>query len=251
MWGSYALPTRLLNASLHRADRRRWAVSAAVRSSMWQPFRRGAEVLVHGIVMADADVSLDRDVERRELGLCATDVVAVTVANFRPEKAYPDLLAALDLASRSAPQLRLLIVGQGPLETEIRRLHGQLGLGERCLILGYREDVSRILALSDFFVLASRFEGLPIALIEAMACGLPVVATRAGGIPEAVTHGREGLLTSPGQPAALAEAIAEMANDPAARARMSAHARRRGLAFDVRTAVRAYEDAYRDLTSPR
>jgi glycosyltransferase involved in cell wall biosynthesis len=248
-WDSYSTPTRILNASLYGTDRRRWAVSQRVHASVWRPFRDKTEVLVHGIVMTDATPHAGRDDLRSELRVREHEVVAVTVANFRREKAYPDLLAAARIALQAEPRLRLLIVGQGFLESEVRRLHQELELGDRCLILGYRDDVMAVLAASDFFVLSSRFEGLPVALMEAMATGLPVVATGVGGIPEVVDSGTEGLLTAPGDPEALAAAMLTMARDDEGRARMSESAQRRGAQFDVAGAVRTIERAYLELTA--
>ncbi|HET7325943.1 MAG TPA: glycosyltransferase [Nocardioidaceae bacterium] len=247
-WPSYAWPTRVLNAVLHRGDHRRWAVSRRVRDSVWRPLRQGVEVLVHGIVLQDVVPPADPAALRASLGCSPDDVVAVTVANYREEKAYPDLLAAFAIAVRAEPRLRLLIIGQGVLEPEIRRLHAELGLAERCRIVGYREDVLQILSVGDFFVLASRFEGFPIALMEAMATGLPVVATRVGGIPDAVTDGWEGFLSDAGQPAQLAESIVRMATDDQQRKEMAARARERGDQFDIRAAVWAIERAYADST---
>lgn len=244
-WDSYVWPTRLLNAMLHRTDRCRWAVSDRVRDSIWRPLRGGVQVLVHGIVVQDVAVRTDGVASREELGCSEDDILAVSVANFRREKAYPDLLAAFQIAMRSEPRLRLVIVGQGPLEDEIRRLHTELGLGERCRIVGYRSDVMQILAVSDFFVLSSHFEGFPIALMEAMATGLPVVATRVGGVPDAVTDGCEGYLAAPADPENLAAAMVRLAKEDSTRLAMGHRARQRGLRFDVRTAVTSVEDAYR------
>jgi glycosyltransferase involved in cell wall biosynthesis len=250
-WDSYATRTRLLNATLYRTDRRRWAVSPTVKESIWKPLRGGVEVLIHGIVMGDvAQVAEGRSL-RAELGIEDDESVGVTVANFRSEKAYPDLLDAASLAVRQEHRLRLVIVGQGPLESEVRALHAKLGLDDRCLILGYRDDVPRVLAMGDFFVMSSRFEGLPVALMEAMAAGLPAVATTAGGIPSAVTHGEEGYLSAPGDPKGLADAMVRMARDSTSRARMAAAARRRASQFDMRNAMRVLERSYLELGQRR
>ena len=250
-WDSYSIPTRLLNASLHHTDRRRWAVSTRVRESIWGVSRKGVEVLVHGIVLQDVERPDDADSLRSDLGAGPDDVVAITVANFRPEKAYQDLLVAVDIALRAEPRLRILILGQGPLESEIRKQHADLGLGDRCRIMGYRDDVMQVLAVSDFFVLASHYEGFPIALMEAMATGLPVVATNVGGIPDAVTDGQEGFLTTAGDPEALARSLVKMTRDDRRRVEMAENARRRGQNFDVSVAVSSVEAAYAELAAPR
>lgn len=250
-WDSYSFLTRLLNASLHWTDQQRWAVSDRVRNSVWSIQRAGVEVLIHGIVLSDVAEPGDRPRLRRELGVAPDDVVAITVANFRPEKAYDDLLTAMAKTGESSARLRFLVVGQGPLESEVRRMHADLGLEGRCLILGYRQDVVPLLSASDLFVLGSRFEGFPIALMEAMAAGLPVVATKVGGVPDAVTHGREGLLAEPGAPDQLSEFLVVMAENESLRSSMAAASRIRGQLFDAQTAVATVESAYEQLALRR
>ena len=154
-----------------------------------------------------------------------------TIANFRAQKDYPNLLVtARVLLDRGWPG-RIVAVGQGPLEAEMRELHAQLGLGDRVLLLGQRDDAVRVLAACDVFTMASDNEGLPVALMEALALGLPVAATAVGGIPEAVTDGVEGLLVPPSQPEALADAIATITGDGELRARDGRGGRHRGRAL--------------------
>ena len=248
VWGSYAWPTRVLNAALHSMDDQRWAVSPVVRASIWRPWRRGVDVLTHGLVMDDVDVVEGaRERLRAELGLRPEEVVAITVANFRAEKAYPDLLRAARLAFDATPDLRLLIVGQGPQRELIEKMHDELGLGDRCTVLGYRADVMELLAASDFFVIASHFEGFPIALMEAMAMGLPAVGTRVGGVPEAIEHGREGILVDPGCVEELAAALVTMAEGHGERRAMALRAREKGRRYDIRAAVEVLQAAYASL----
>jgi glycosyltransferase involved in cell wall biosynthesis len=248
VWGNFSWPTRILNAVTAGLDARRWAVSEEVRRSMWPRLRADTEVLVHGIVQADLrpdDGTRER--VRTELGVRDGSVVAITVANLRREKDYANLLHAAQAALAREPRLVVLAVGQGPLADEVRELHRQLGLGDRVRLLGYRSDVRDLLAAADLFVLGSAFEGLPVSIMEAMAAGLPVAATAVGGVPEAVVDGETGILVPPRDPAALAEAVVELAGDPGRRSRMGASGRRRATLFDIHTAVDVQERAYAEL----
>src|SRR5690606_32961920 len=120
-------------------------------------------------------------------------------------------------------------------------------LGDRFLLLGYREDAVRVMSAFDVFTLASRHEGLPVALMDALALGLPVVATAVGGVPQAVTDGVEARLVPPDDPAALAGAYLEVARDPSLRARMGELAAKRAPDYDISAATRRLEQIYRDL----
>ena len=250
VWGNFSWPTRILNAVSAGLDGRRWAVSEEVRRSMWPRLRAGTEVLVHGIVQADLPPSEGtRERVRTELGIPDGAVVAMTVANLRREKDYPNLLHAVHLALARETRLVVLAVGQGPLADEVRDLHRELGLGERVRLLGYRSDVRDLLAAADLFVLGSAFEGLPVSIMEAMAAGLPVAATAVGGVPEAVVDGETGILVPPRDPDALADAMARLATDPGLRSRMGATARRRATLFDIRAAVDEEQRAYAELAT--
>ena len=246
-WSTYALATRLANAMTAPLDQATIAVSEEARDSMWwRGARRRCEVVVHGVAVERVRAHLgDRDAVRAELGVAAADVLVATVANFRAQKAYPDLLAAAGEVLDGGAPARFLAVGQGPLESEVRALHAELGLGDRFTILGYRPDAARLLAGADVFALASRYEGYPVALMEAMALGLPVVATAVGGVRQAVTDGVEGLLVPPGRPDLLAAAVARLVADPGLRSTMAVAAERRGAHFDITGAVRRVEAVYR------
>jgi glycosyltransferase involved in cell wall biosynthesis len=252
VWGNFSPPTRLLNAATVGLDGRRWAVSREVRRSMWGGLGRNVEVLVHGVVQEDAPPAAGtRDRMRRDLRLPDDAVVALSVANLRREKDYPNLLRAARLALAQEPRLHVLAVGQGQLEAEVRALHRELRLGDRCRLLGYRTDVKDLMAAADLFVLASAFEGLPVSIMEAMASGLPVVATAVGGVPEAVVDGETGLLVPPRDASALAGALLRLARDPDLRAAMATKARVGSEAFDIRTAVAAQQTAYAELVESR
>ena len=251
VWDSYALPTRLLNALLYGRDDRRWAVSEHVHRSVWWPFRRRVEVLVHGLVLDDIEQSRPRRAAvRASLGAGPEDVVVGTVANYRPQKGYPDLLRAAAEVLQRVPAARFVTVGQGPLEQEIVALHAELGLDDRFRLLGYRADVPDVLSACDVFALASHHEGFPIAVMEAMAMGLPLVATSVGGIADAVVDGQTGLLVPPGEPQQLAAALVRMTSDDGLRQRCAAATLGAGRVFDIRAAVATVERAYGELTRP-
>jgi len=249
-WGSYRLPTRLAGALTAWLDDRRWAVSAPVRESMWPSVRRISEVLVHGIVL-DGQPEMDRESVRADLGISSEAVVGLTVANFRREKDYPNLMGAARIALDAEPRLVLLAVGQGPLRDEVHALHERLGLGDRFKLLGYRGDVPRLLGAADFFLLGSAHEGMPVAVMEALAAGVPVVATAVGGIPDAVESGVQGLVVPPHDSGALADAIVRMTREDALREDMGIAARERSSIFDIRDAVEIEEETYRRMASFR
>jgi glycosyltransferase involved in cell wall biosynthesis len=249
-WPSYHPLTRAANRATMRLDDATVAVSEDVRASMGK-HREHVEVIVHGIDTQGVRRHLaERGAVRAELGVGEDELLAVTVANLRAAKGYPDLLAAARLvADRHAP-IRFVAAGQGPLEAELRARVEELGLGDRFRLLGYAPDAARLVAGADLFVLASRHEGLPLAVMEALALGVPVVATRVGGLPELVEDGVSGVLVEPGDAAALAAAILTLTDD-ATRARLAAGATARGAHVDGRVAVARLDQIYADLAADR
>jgi glycosyltransferase involved in cell wall biosynthesis len=184
---------------------------------------------------------------RQELGLPEDALVVGTVGSLTPKKDHHTLLRAAARAARSVPGLRVVVVGQGPLEDDLRAAAGDLGIGEAVLFTGHREDARRLLGAFDVFALPSLHEGLPISLLEAMARARPVVASRAGGMPEVVTDGRDGLLVPVGDAPALGDALVRLLRNPGLRERLGRAARRRAGEFDIRTAVRRQEEVYGKL----
>ncbi len=169
----------------------------------------------------------------------------VAVARLSPEKDIANLIRAAAQAAERARDLRVEIAGGGPCLEELEQLAASLGVADRIRFLGEVHDVPAVLARARMFVLPSLSEGIPLTVLEAMACGLPVVATRVGGLPEVVDDGVTGLLVPPADPAALAEAVLEVWNDPYRRDRMGrAGGRRAQEHFDVRRMVAEYEALY-------
>ena len=156
-------------------------------------------------------------------------VNVLTVARLASVKGHPVLLEALAQLVREGIDVRLDAVGDGPERGELVALAERLGLADRVRWHGAlgEDRVAELYDQADVFCLPSFAEGLPVVLLEAMAAGLPVVATAITGVPEAVVHERHGLLVAPGRPDELAEAIARLSGDPELAARLGAAGRRR------------------------
>jgi glycosyltransferase involved in cell wall biosynthesis len=187
-------------------------------------------------------VSLERFSQRSAQRSVTT---IITVANLRQEKAHEVLLAAAARLAPRYPNLQFLIVGDGPRAAELRALAKTLGVGTQVSFLGHREDIPALLARADAYVLPSRSEAFPNGAIEAMAAGLPVVASRVGGLLDLIDDGRTGLLVKPDDPSALADALESLVLSPAHAAKLGASAREevtRRYSFD--RMVRAFEDLY-------
>jgi glycosyltransferase involved in cell wall biosynthesis len=202
-------------------------------------FHRGA-----GVPLAEP---LGREGVRAELGIPKDALVVGSVANFKAAKDHATLLRAAAQVRQAVPSVRFVLVGQGPLEAETRRLAGRLGLDGTVVFTGFRTDAARLMAGFDAFALSSTYEGLPIALIEAMAVGCPAVVTRVGGTPEVVADAVQGYLVPPRDPAALAAGLIRLLGDRSLRARMGAAAAERAQDFDIRKAVRRMEQVYARL----
>jgi glycosyltransferase involved in cell wall biosynthesis len=167
----------------------------------------------------------DRSQMRAELGIPLDAPVVGSVGHLRPEKAFEVLVEAVSIARDSHPGLIALIAGEGPLRADLEAQSARLGVEGAVRFLGARNDVPDLLAALDVAVCCSDFEGGPLSVMEYMEAGLPVVATRVGGLPELVRDGESGLLVPPRDPRALAEAIARVLDDPSLRAGMGARGR--------------------------
>jgi glycosyltransferase involved in cell wall biosynthesis len=181
------------------------------------------------VICAGVDVArfrACRSESRRALGLQQSDRVASIVARLSPEKNHQLLLDAFAEVVARVEAAKLLIVGDGPQREEIRQEIARLGLQKSAFMLGVRRDLPMILAASDVFVLSSDREGLPIAVLEAMAAAKPIVTTSVGDLPLIVRHGETGLLVARRDRAALADALTRLLSDDELASRLGKNGRR-------------------------
>ena len=172
-------------------------------------------------------------------------LVIGSVGRFVPEKDFPGLISALARLRDEGLQFQCYLVGDGPERGNIMEAIRHHGLEQWCRLPGYQSNIAHWLNKFDVFVLGSIHEGQPMALLEAMACGRAIVATRVGGIPMTVTEGEEALLVEAQNPEALAAAIRRLAEAPALRRRLGAAARERVIRdFSSRVTAERYLDLY-------
>jgi sugar transferase (PEP-CTERM/EpsH1 system associated) len=192
-----------------------------------------------------------RQAARAALGIGPESIVIGTVGRLDPVKDHVGLLQAFSQLAAD-PRALLVIVGDGPTRATLAATAAGLGLGGRVRLLGERDDVPAVLTGFDIFVLSSIAEGMSNAILEAMATGLPVVATRVGGNPELVADGSSGFLVEPGSPAALADALRRYLGDPGLLARHGRAARELAQAeFSLERMVGEYGQLYGRLLARR
>jgi glycosyltransferase involved in cell wall biosynthesis len=182
---------------------------------------------------------------RTEFGIPDDTVLLGVLGRLHPAKGHHDLITALARLRDEGLAFACLVIGSGELKNELVQQAARTGLSDRIVFTGHRADVPRLLAALDVFAMPSRWEGLPMALLEAMAMSKPVVATRVGGIPDVVRDEANGLLVAPGDPPALAAALRRLLTEPALRDELGQQAlatvRRH---HDVTRTAREYEALY-------
>lgn len=236
--------------------------------SAWK-YRRGADVFLaistgvrdvlircgvnpEKIVLVPSGIDLDKfarvknaDYVRDEFSLRQAKWVIGNVAALAPHKAQVDLIDAAAQVIKSVPGALFLIVGEGKLRGALERKAGERGLSDRIIFTGFRDDPLEILSTFDCFVMSSRLEGLCTSIMDAQALGVPVVATRAGGIPDLIDHETTGLLVPPGDPPQLAAAIVRMLTEPELRASCARMAKEKARRYDYRNMVNGTIASYR------
>jgi glycosyltransferase involved in cell wall biosynthesis len=189
---------------------------------------------------------------RKELGL-EKKLIGVMVARMEPPKDQELLVRAWAVAAKKHPDLYLLLLGHGPDRPKLETLMQSLGVNDRVRFMGVRKDVNVFLSMADFFLLVSNMEGMPLSTLEACAASLPLIGSRAGGVPEVILNAKTGFLVPTGDLNALVEAIDKMASlTPADRAAMGAAAHqlvssRHDFEVVIKRYMSVYEDAIKSL----
>ncbi len=232
-----ALPTyRLIAKSEAIAD----FYKTVVHIPAWKvvTIRNGIDLSLYGN-------GIDGRAVRACIGVPQNALLVGTIGRLSPEKGQDVLVEALRMLKRNVPDMRGIMAGDGPSRWQLERLVRSSGMQEIICLLGHRNDVPALLSVMDIFVLPSHREGLPLALLEAMATGLPVVATDVGGCGEVIRDGHNGLLVAPGRPELIAGAIKRLACDEGLR-RSLGHQARRTIEehFSVDRMVRQIEELY-------
>jgi len=213
--------------------------------------RSRLRVVPNGVAMGEyAGAGEERAASRGDLGLPPTAVVGGTLGRLSREKNLGLFVETAAALARESPSLAFLLVGGGPEFEPVRAAVRSLGMEGRILLSGPRADVPRVLAALDYFIMTSDTEGLPNAIMEAMASGLPVVSTRVGGVPELVADGETGLLVAAGDAGAMLDAARRIALDAGLRRAMGEAGRRRiAEGFSVERMVERTRAVYDEVMS--
>lgn len=248
---SYRTPTRWANRLTYRRNRAVIAVSEAVAESLRRYPGPRPRVIPNGVAV---DVgSNEAGMARKELGLDEDDPLVVHVGNIRPGKGHDNLVAAAELLHARRPDVTIVSLGVEKFSGDLDRLRTEAaaaGLGASLLFLGRRADALSFVATAQAFVNPSEVEGLPLAVLEAMALGVPVAATAVGGVPSVIRDGDTGILVPSGDPTALAAGIEALLSDRATAAQLAQRARDLVNAeYGLEAMVGVTEQVYREVLS--
>jgi len=227
---SYRLASRLVSGFI--------AVSEKVKRAMVEtigPIEDKITVICNGVDTRRYKHTLDKTLVRSQLGLEPNTRLIAVVATLKEQKGHRYLIDAVASIVPRCPDLHVLFIGDGDLREELQGQVQRLNLGDHIHFLGNRHDIPELLGVSDFFVLPSLWEGLPMALLEAMAAGLPIVATEVSGTVQVMIPNETGILVPPGDAQQLAQAVEQLISDlPRARAMGSAAKQRVEAEFSAK-----------------
>ena len=236
-----------------------WVVVAAIdeeRGRRWGLFNANVSVIRPGIDPRPFQQPPDPASRRRlreELGAGPDDLLVGTVACLKPQKAPEDLVAVAELVCSRMPKVKFVLIGDGALRPRIQALIDQRGLHERVRLAGWRRDVDRAMGSFDALLLTSHWEGLPRVMLEAASAGLPIVATKVGGVEEAVVHRDRTRLYEPRDIAGLAEGVAIVLQQRRTEGTSPVTGRLQQLPkeFHIEEMVKQYQSLYDTLLSQR
>ena len=217
---------------------RRWALMLRICGT------KKISAIPNGIACQSPHLPASTVVWRRTLAALPSDLIVLTTGRLAPEKGLEYLIEAASLLRHSRPAFRFVLAGDGPLRAQLEELAESLGVTRHVEFLGYRDDISDLLAACDLVVLPSLREGLSIALLEAMAAGKPIVTTQIGSNSAVASQADMALLVPPGDPQTLCAAILRCGRDPALRARLGTNAR---LLFERHYTEERMLNSYRKL----
>jgi glycosyltransferase involved in cell wall biosynthesis len=199
------------------------AVSAAVRDSLVQELtlgereQRRLHVITNGVEVPERLAAEERAHVRSLHNIGEQELLVLAAGRLAEQKNFKTLIEAAGLLQAAGHAFRLVIGGEGPEREELAGRIDQLGLADRVQLPGNIPDLRRLMLAADIFVLSSLWEGLPLVLLEAMACGLPIVGTRISGIADVITDGIQGLLATPGDAVDLSRALGILLDDAGSR----------------------------------
>jgi glycosyltransferase involved in cell wall biosynthesis len=237
----------LLSAFKYRHVDRVVAISRVIRDILLRGGVPEERIrVIHSVVVCPEPYP--QDDLRRALGIGGGAPVIGTIATLAERKGHRYLIEAVSRLKEHRPELRVLVVGEGPQEAELRELASRLRLGDTIIFAGFRRDIPQVLNTLDIFVLASQREGLGVALLEAACCGLPIIGSNVGGIPEIVRDGTTGLLVPPADPVRLAEKLAYLLDHPERARKLGDNAKTfvKGN-FSLESMVGGYVELYKGL----
>ena len=253
-WDAMTAPYHygMKNLLAYRLASKWFTVSAAVSQAIREKIVQERHVPVEKTTTIHYGVDLQHfkdtrnDAYRKKLGFHSKDIVLGTVARLSEQKGHWYLIDAVKEVVRKYPNIHVLFIGDGPLRKELELQVKRHGLDSIIQFLGFRSDIKELLGVFDIFILPSLFEGLPNVILEAMACGKPVIATNVSGIPEVVVDHQTGILIPPKDSDAIVQAIFEMLQDPGKIKMMGRMSRERvekkfNLEGQVNAFIRLYE----------
>lgn len=210
-------------------------------------------VIYNAVNPADFNLNNDehvRQLYRKKLGISPETLLLGIVARLAQEKDHLTLIKAFEQVARKLHNVELLIIGDGPLLSEVKRFARNYEVEHKVRFLGFRDDIPLLLNILNVFVLSSKMEGISMTLLEAMAAAKPIVATDVGGNPEVVDNGRTGLLVSVGNPEAMAAALLKILQNPELAAQMGTAGRKRLEGkFDLGRMIDSYTKLYEEMVA--